>query len=108
MLLIPQFLFAADNILSASSATDGEPFKSRANHWIFNMGFEGMEYQLPFAYDGTKTDFKEENRALFGARMGLGREYYLGAGFLIGARLDGYYLGTLFTKEKTARYKNIW
>jgi hypothetical protein len=103
LLLIPNFSYSNDNILTADMEDDEEykPFVNRRSHWVINFAGEGLEYVLPFSFDGVK-DFDEENRGLSGARLGLGREFYIPGGFLIGPRLDAYYLGTLFEKVKTA------
>lgn len=77
-------------------------FNARASHWYSTFGFEAMEYELPFAYVGTKEALKPENRKLYGGRLGLGREFYIGKGLMTSTRLEGYYMGTLFESAKTA------
>jgi hypothetical protein len=81
---------------------DEEKFNPRKSHWVSTFGFEAMEYNLPFSYTGDKESFKEEKRKLYGGRLGFGGEVYLGAGFHLGAMLEGYYMGTLFESAKTA------
>lgn len=78
---------------------DFNPYES---HWYTTLGFEAMEYNLPFSYTGDRESFKEEYRALYGGRIGVGGELYLGAGFMTSTRLEGYYMGTLFESAKTA------
>jgi hypothetical protein len=80
---------------------DGK-FNPRTGHWIGTIGFETTAYKLPFNFTGAKKTFKEEESRLTGGRLGFGREAYLGAGFLVNARLEGYYMGTLFNSLETA------
>ncbi len=77
-------------------------FNMRESHWFSQFGFEAMEYTLPYDYNGTKEQFSEEKRQLYGGRIGFGGELYLGAGFMTSSRVEGYYMGTLFEKAKTA------
>jgi hypothetical protein len=77
-------------------------FSPLESHWYTTVGFEAMEYTLPFSYTGSKESFDEENRNLYGGRLGFGGEIYLGAGFLISTRVEGYYMGTLFESAQTA------
>ncbi|MFP5459869.1 MAG: hypothetical protein ACLGG7_14120 [Bacteriovoracia bacterium] len=65
-------------------------------------GFESTKYDLPYEFDGVKRKIGPEERDLMGGRLGVGRDFYLGKGFIFGARLEGYYMGTLFTDAKTA------
>ena len=80
----------------------GRQFKSTESHWYTIFGFEAMEYDIPFTFDGEKKDFSQDQRQLYGGRLGFGGEIYLGIGFLISTRLEGYYMGTLFEAAKTA------
>lgn len=77
-------------------------FSPLESHWYTTVAFEAMEYTLPFSYTGSKESFEEENRNLYGGRLGFGGEIYLGAGFLISTRVEGYYMGTLFESAQTA------
>lgn len=77
-------------------------FNPRKSHWLTTFGFEGMEYKLPFAFPGQKNKIKEDNYQLYGGRLGFGGELYLGAGFMTSTRVEGYFMGTLFTKAKNA------
>lgn len=81
---------------------DPKAFNPRASHWYTTFGFEGMEYDLPFMYVGAKEKFNPEKRQLYGGRLGFGGEIHLGAGFMTSTRVEGYYMGTLFEKAKTA------
>lgn len=78
------------------------PFNHRKSHWIGSFNFETVKYNIPLAFDGASEEFKEKDRDLYGGRLGFGREFYLGAGFLFQGRVDGYYMGTLFEGIETA------
>lgn len=80
---------------------DGE-FNHRKSNWVTMFGFETIKYTLPLEFSGASKNFKEKDRDLYGARLGFGREYYLGWGFLLQGRLDAYYMGTLFKGVETA------
>jgi hypothetical protein len=104
--LLSVSLFAQENPPPAPSSTaeviSNKEFDPRRSHWITTFGFEGMEYQLPFQYEGLKERFNEQRRQLYGGRLGFGGELHLGAGFHLGAMVEGYYMGTLFQQAKTA------
>jgi hypothetical protein len=93
---------APEAVSKANVDEDDDSFNHRKANWVGTFGFESTKYTLPFAFQGDKANFKEEERELWGGRLGFGGEFYLGWGFLFGARLDGYYLGTLFEDAKTA------
>lgn len=81
---------------------DPDEYKPRESHWYATFGFEAMEYDLPFQYVGDKEKYGPEKRQLYGGRLGFGGEIHLGAGFMTSTRIEGYYMGTLFEKAKTA------
>ncbi len=85
-----------------TDVSERKRFSPTESHWYTTFGFEGMEYDLPFAYNGDKEDFKPEQRQLYGGRLGFGGEIYLGIGFLTSTRIEAYYMGTLFESAKTA------
>ncbi len=87
---------------SYEEVDSGDRFDHRRSNWVGLFGFENTKYEIPFDFTGTKETFGKEERELWGGRLGFGRDFYLGAGFIFGARLEGYYLGTLFTNAKTA------
>lgn len=92
----------AENTSQQEVKQEDGKFNPRTGHWIGTIGFETTAYTLPFNFTGAKKTFKEEDRRLTGGRLGFGREAYLGAGFLVNARLEGYYMGTLFNSLETA------
>ena len=81
---------------------DDVEFNHRKSNWVSMFGFETVKYTLPLEFTGASDYFKEKERDLYGARLGFGREFYLGWGFLLQGRLDGYYMGTLFEGIQTA------
>lgn len=90
-------------IESTAEVEDEDPsFNHRKSHWIGTFGFETVKYTVPLEFAGASEEFQEKDRDLYGARLGFGREFYLGAGFLLQGRVDGYYMGTLFEGIQTA------
>ncbi|MFP5491944.1 MAG: hypothetical protein ACLGG0_10610 [Bacteriovoracia bacterium] len=87
---------------SVQELDDDESFKHRKSNWVSSFGFEHTRVELPYEFQGAKKQIGEEKRELMGARLGLGRDFYVGSGFIFGTRLEGYYLGTLFTDAQTA------
>lgn len=87
---------------SVEEIDDEENFKHRKSNWVSTFGFEHTRVELPYEFQGAKKQIGEEKRELMGARLGLGRDFYIGSGFIFGTRLEGYYLGTLFTDAQTA------
>jgi hypothetical protein len=91
---------AADDALN--KFTDYEDkvnrFNPRASHWLFNIGLEGMRYDLPFEYEGQKKSFSPKSLGIYGGRLGFGREFYLGNEFLTSSKIEGYYVGNLFSQ----------
>jgi hypothetical protein len=87
---------------SKAEIEDEGDFKHRKSHWITTFGFETTKYELPLEFNGARKSFGETDRELYGGRLGVGREFYLGWGFLFQGRVEGYYMGTLFEGIKTA------
>lgn len=73
-------------------------FNPRKGHFLTSFGFEGMKYDTPYNFDGAKTDFKPGEKELWGGRIGIGQEIYLGAGFNTTTKIETYYMGTLFSR----------
>lgn len=92
-----------DNKIVTNKFDDDAPFNHRKSHWVTNFGFEGTQYKVPFSYVGTKKSYDEESLELQGGRVGVGYEAYMGWGFLLGGRIDGYYMGTTFNRERFAK-----
>lgn len=88
--------------LETDKLRGGKEFNPRKSHLITSFGFEGMKYDFEQNFDGERKDFKDSQRELYGARLGVGYEMYLGAGFNTTTKLNGFYAGTLFEKKQTA------
>jgi hypothetical protein len=87
----------------AESQFSSPDFNPRANHWLASFAFETMRYELPFErFRGEKEKIAPTKRSLWGGRIGFGREFHLGRGIMTATRLEGYYMGTLFEKARTA------
>ena len=79
-------------------------FNPRKGHLITTFGFEGLKYEVPFDFrsNNNKKNFHPGTQDLFGARFGLGAEIYIGGGLNTTSKIEGYYVGTLFTKKRSA------
>jgi hypothetical protein len=105
-------LHAEDQIPSTESSPEPQAivkkietkkvFNSRESHWVTSFGFETMKYEVPIDFTGVKAKFKDQKREIFGGRIGVGREFHLGGGFLTTSRIEGFYMGTLFEKAQNA------
>jgi hypothetical protein len=89
-------------VITTEAPKDDRYINHRKSHWLTTFNFEGMKYELPFEFRGVKKNFKDRDQELYGARLGLGGQLYLGAGFFTTSRVEGYYNGTLFTKIQNA------
>lgn len=74
-----------------------DDFYQRKSRWVSTFGFENMKYPTVFKFDGRKS-FKENDKELWGARLGFGGEIYLGGGFVTRSMVEGFYMGTLFSR----------
>jgi len=85
---------------TATSSDSEKKFNPYESHWLTTFGFEGMNYDVPFEFDGAAKDILINDRELYGVRLGLGGELYLGAGFVATTKIEGYFIGTLFSTEQ--------
>jgi hypothetical protein len=92
----------ADTPVITTEIVDERNFKPRKSHWLTSYGFESMKYDIPVEYNGVKEDFKPYKQELWGGRLGVGGELYLGAGFNLTTKVESFYLGTLFSKVYNA------
>lgn len=89
---------AADKAEADERETDEKEFYyERKSRWVTTFGFENTKYPTIFTFEGRK-DFKPDDKELWGGRAGFGGEIYLGAGFVTRSMIEGYYLGTLFSR----------
>jgi hypothetical protein len=84
-------------------AEGNDKFNHRASHWVGQFAFESLQYETPHSFSGQNREISDTTPELLGIRVGIGREAYLGGGFLMGARLDGYYFGLIQTDERASR-----
>lgn len=68
------------------------------SHWLISYGFEAMKYPTLFEFTGAKESFTPGDAEFYGGRLGFGGEIYLGAGVFTTTKVEGYYMGTLFSQ----------
>ena len=95
--------FAKESNFLTGSMDDDKTFKPHREHWITSFGFEGMKYELPFKFEGQKKNYDTPERDLYGIHLGFGKEFKLPGAMLTTAKVEGYYLGTLFEKALSAK-----
>lgn len=83
-------------------APEHKAFNPRESHWLWSFGFEGMKYPVIYEFAGAENNFNPKDQEVWGGRLGFGGELYLGAGFNTTTKVEGYYMGTLFSKSETA------
>ncbi|MGE3609280.1 MAG: hypothetical protein AB7I27_06805 [Bacteriovoracaceae bacterium] len=89
-------------VLASSVEAEQRDFKARKSHWLTTFGFEQIKYDLPYNFQGERKNFTPGQKELYGAKIGIGGELYIGKGLMTASRIDGYYLGTLFSKRLSA------
>ncbi len=105
MVLIPLTAFALEDsasVITTNADADEEKFNPRKGHWLATFGIESQKYEAVYDFQGEEESFKPEKKSLTGGRLGFGREFYLGKGLMTSTRIEGYYLGSLFSKTLTA------
>lgn len=85
-------------VITTQVAKDDERFNPLESHWVTSFGFEGMKYETVNTFSGDRKNFKPNDAEFWGGRIGLGGEIYLGAGILTTSKIEGYYVGTLFSR----------
>ena len=88
--------------LEADQPRGGKEFNPRKSHLVTTFALEGIKYEFEQDFQGERKNFKDTERELYGARLGVGYEMYLGAGFNTTTKLNGFYTGTLFEQKQTA------
>lgn len=89
-------------VITTKISEDDEKFNPRESHWITTFGFEGMKYETDYNFAGAEKNFKPADIELWGGRIGFGGEIYLGAGLVTTTKIEGYYVGTLFSRVLNA------
>lgn len=81
-----------------------EGFEFKKSHWQSIFAFENFKYQTPFNYVSSKgkSIYNDSKIDLYGARLGFGHELYLFGGLSTTSRIEGFYTGTAFGKNKSA------
>ncbi len=86
-------------VITTEAPKEDKDHNPRKGHWITSFGFEGMKYETENNFTtGVKKNFRPGDTELFGGRIGVGGEIYLGMSLLTTSKLEGYYMGTLFSK----------
>ncbi len=85
-------------VMTTEAPVDEKEFNHRKSHWITTFGFETMKYKTENDFTGARSSFKPKEQELWGGRLGFGGQIYLGAGFVTTSKLEGYYMGTLFSR----------
>ena len=75
-------------------------YNPKKSNWVTSFGFEGQGLPVERSFQGQGKSFQDKNELLMGARLGIGRDFYLGAGFNTRTQLDGYFVGTIFEPKK--------
>lgn len=104
LLTLTSSLFAQTEspVMTTEAPSENKVFNPRESHWLTSFGFESLKYEVPFDYTGVKKKFNPSEQELWGGRLGLGGEIYLGAGFNTTTKLEGFYVGTLFSEVLNA------
>jgi hypothetical protein len=89
-------------VMTTEAITEDKVFNPRKSHWLTTFGFEGMKYEVPAEYNGVQEDFKPYDQEFYGGRLGVGGEIYLGLGFNTTTKVEGFYVGTLFSRVLNA------
>lgn len=90
-------------VITSEAQVDDRFLNHRKSHWISTYSVDSLKYDLPWTFkNGARKHIGRRDQELYGPRVGLGGQLYLGAGFFTTTMVEGYYDGTLFTKEQRA------
>jgi hypothetical protein len=84
--------------LSDGFPEDNRKFNHLKSHFLMSYGFEGLKYETLNDFSGVKSSFKPRDQELWGGRIGVGSQIYLGARIFTTIKMEAYYLGTLFSE----------
>lgn len=84
------------DLTNEADLADEKTFNHHKGHWLVSFGAEHIRYDVPFDYQGAREEFEPGERSLWGGRLGLGRQLYLGGGMVATTKLEAFYMGTLF------------
>ncbi len=82
-------------VITTEAPEDDRYIKHRKSHWITSFAFEGMKYELPFGFEGERKNFRDKDQELWGGRLGVGGQLYLGGGFFTTSMVETYYVGNV-------------
>lgn len=85
-------------VLMMESPKVEKKYNPYESHFITYFGFEGLKYEVPFNFRGARQTFSPRDQELWGGRIGIGEEIYLGGGITTTTKVEGYYVGTLFSR----------
>lgn len=103
LLFLSTSIFAQETpVLTTDETKDHKKFEPYKSHWLVAFGFEGMKYEVPFDFTGERKTIEPGDQELWGGRLGLGGELYLGSGFMTTTKVEAYYVGTLFARKLNA------
>ena len=85
-------------LITSAYPAEVKPFNHRKSHFLTTFGFEGMKYETPYEFTGVKSSFKPGDQELWGGRLGFGGQIHLFGGLFTTTKVEGYYMGTLFSK----------
>lgn len=97
-----QLDLATTPVISTRTPEDDRKLNHYKSHWLTSFGFEGLKYETNYNFTGKRKRFRPSTQELWGGRIGLGYQLHLGKGFFATTKVDGYFVGTLFTRSLTA------
>ncbi|MFA7613253.1 MAG: hypothetical protein WCY48_03385, partial [Candidatus Caldatribacteriota bacterium] len=76
-------------------------YNPNKSNWVSIFGLEAQGLPVERNYSGQNKSFSNKDEVLTGARIGIGRDFYLGKGFVTRTQIEGYFVGTLFEPKKS-------
>lgn len=89
-------------VITTEAPRDNRYINHQKSHWITTFGFEGLKYELPFEFEGERRNVRDRDQELYGGRMGVGGQLYIGGGFFTTSTAEGFYVGTLTKNVQVA------
>jgi hypothetical protein len=95
----PLFAQVTDTPAIVSEETvEKRKFNDKESHWLVAFGAQGMKYDTPYYFQGARTNFSPSSVELWGGRLSFGGQLHLGQGLVTTTLVEGYFLGTLFSR----------
>lgn len=76
-------------------------YNPKKSNWVSIFGLEAQGLPVERNYTGQNKSFSDKDELLTGARVGIGKDFYLGKGFITRTQVEGYFVGTLFEPKKS-------